>query len=47
MEVLILALVVTIPTGAHYFEGNVTRPVWLWPDQLADGESHAIYGTGH
>ena len=29
MAVLILALVVTIITGAHYFGRNVTRPVWL------------------
>jgi hypothetical protein len=29
MAVLILALVVTIFTGAHYFGRNVTRPVWL------------------
>jgi len=29
MAVLILALVVTIITGAHYFGRNVTKPVWL------------------
>jgi len=29
MAVLILALVVTIITGAHYFGWNLTRPVWL------------------
>jgi hypothetical protein len=29
MAVLILALVITIITGAHYFGRNVTRPVWL------------------
>ena len=29
MAVLILALVVTIITGAHYFGRNVTRPLWL------------------
>jgi hypothetical protein len=29
MAVLILALVVAIITGAHYFGRNVTRPVWL------------------
>ena len=29
MAVLILALVVTIITGAHYFGRNLTRPVWL------------------
>ncbi|MBV8099599.1 MAG: hypothetical protein JOZ31_10615 [Verrucomicrobia bacterium] len=29
MAVLILALVVTIITGAHYFGRNVTRPVWV------------------
>ena len=29
MAVLILALVVTIITGAHYFGWNLIRPVWL------------------
>ena len=29
MAVLILALVLTIITGAHYFGRNLTRPVWL------------------
>jgi hypothetical protein len=29
MAVLILALVVTIITGAHFFGWNLTRPVWL------------------
>jgi hypothetical protein len=29
MAVLILALVVTIITGAHYFGWNLARPVWL------------------
>jgi hypothetical protein len=29
MAVLILALIVTIITGAHYFGRNPTRPVWL------------------
>jgi hypothetical protein len=29
MAVLILALVVTIITGAHYFGRNLTRPIWL------------------
>ena len=29
MAVLILALVVAIIIGAHYFGRNVTRPVWL------------------
>ena len=29
MAVLILAVVVTIITGAHYFGRNLTRPVWL------------------
>ena len=29
MAVLILPLVVTIITGAHYFGRNVTKPVWL------------------
>ena len=29
MAVLILAVVVTIITGAHYFGRNLTKPVWL------------------
>jgi hypothetical protein len=29
MAVLILALVVTIITGAQYFGWNLTRPMWL------------------
>jgi hypothetical protein len=29
MAVLILALVMTIITGAHYFGRNLKRPVWL------------------
>jgi len=29
MAVIILALVLTIITGAHYFGRNLTRPVWL------------------
>ena len=29
LAVLILALVVAIITGAHYFGRNLTRPVWL------------------
>ena len=29
MAVLILALLLTIITGAHYFGRNLTRPVWL------------------
>ena len=29
MAVLILALVVTIITGAHYFGRTITKPVWL------------------
>jgi hypothetical protein len=29
MPVLILAVVVTIITGSHYFGRNLTRPVWL------------------
>ena len=29
MAVLILAFVVTIITGTHYFGWNLTRPVWL------------------
>jgi hypothetical protein len=29
MAVLILAVVVTIITGAHYFGRNLTRSVWL------------------
>jgi hypothetical protein len=29
MAVLILALVLTIITGAHYFGRNLTIPVWL------------------
>ena len=29
MAVLILALVVTIITGAHYVGRTITKPVWL------------------
>jgi hypothetical protein len=29
MAVLVLAVVVTIITGAHYFGRTLTRPVWL------------------
>jgi hypothetical protein len=29
MAVIILAVVLTIITGAHYFGRNLSRPVWL------------------
>jgi hypothetical protein len=29
MAVIILAIVLTIITGAHYFGRNLARPVWL------------------